>query len=119
MVNRATVSKNKNYAVRGISVCEKWKTFSGFYEDMGPSFSEGLSIERIDNDGNYCPENCMWADRATQAKNKRTSLRIVLNGSEINLTEACRKMGAKYITIRHRIYMQGMSPEEAFSCKRQ
>lgn len=68
----------KNYGARGISVCEEWdKDYSSFrkwayengYDENAPKFK--CTIDRIDNDGNYCPENCRWVDMKIQNSNKR------------------------------------------------
>ena len=62
----------ENYGGRGITVCDRWKeSFENFYEDMGNSYEEGLSIERVNNDREYCKENCKWATQLEQAINKR------------------------------------------------
>ena len=71
MVYRCTSPKSPNYAYyggRGIRVCDRWQTFENFYADMGER-PEGLSIDRIDNDGNYEPGNCRWATRNRQQRN--------------------------------------------------
>lgn len=62
------------YGARGITYCDKWKTFEGFWEDMQEGYAANLSIDRIDVNGNYCKENCRWATRSQQQQNKRKSV---------------------------------------------
>lgn len=78
MVQRCQNEKHprySNWGGRGISVCERWQIFENFLEDMGEKPSPELTIERIDNDGNYEPGNCKWATMAEQNWNKRNTIR--------------------------------------------
>lgn len=74
MVDRCTHQKNKafiNYGGRGITVCDRWLNVENFIEDMYPTYAEGLSIDRINNDGNYEPSNCRWSNKLIQNQNTR------------------------------------------------
>ena len=74
MVNRCNNSKithYKDYGERGIKVCDRWLRVENFIEDMYPSYQEGLTLDRIDVNGNYEPDNCRWATLNTQARNTR------------------------------------------------
>jgi hypothetical protein len=73
MIQRCTNPKRHNYPYyggRGIKICERWLKFEFFFEDMGER-PEGMTLERLNNDGDYCQENCIWADKKTQSKNRR------------------------------------------------
>ena len=73
--NRPTATSYKYYGGRGISVCEEWENDFAAFRDwaLANGYQEGLSIDRIDVNGNYCPGNCRWITMAEQQRNKRPS----------------------------------------------
>lgn len=105
-----------DYGGRGISVCDEWRhSFAAFREwSLANGYQEGLSIDRIDVNGNYCPENCRWITMQEQQKNKRSVPKISWNGETHTLPEWADILGIKYGTLWARIYRDGKSIEEAF-----
>lgn len=102
----------ENYGGRGIKLCEEWKDFSAFYRDMGDTYKEGLTLERKDVNGNYTPENCLWATRRAQQNNRRVNHYINVFGEKLSLAQAARKYNIHESTLYHRID-RGMPPEDA------
>lgn len=82
----------KDYGGRGIKVCEEWRSFEAFRDwAMSAGFDEKLSIDRIDPNGDYCPENCRWVNASAQANNRRSTRKITFNGETKSLSEWARK----------------------------
>lgn len=91
-----------DYGGRGITVCERWKTFSNFLEDMG-EVPEGHSLERLDVNGNYEPGNCIWADDETQNNNLRGMKKYLLDGKWWSREQLMRRWGVKRAEANRRI----------------
>lgn len=93
----------KNYGARGIVVCERWRSdFSNFLQDMGTKPS-GLTIDRIDNDGDYCPENCRWANKSEQRANQRGVVLLPVDGQLVPRDVAARLVGMNPSTLQTRL----------------
>jgi hypothetical protein len=105
----------KNHGGRGIRVCERWlNSFTSFLSDMGVRPSSKHSLERKDNDGDYTPDNCVWALLSEQNNNKRTNVWIVFDGKTMTQKQWSRFTGIPKSTIQTRI-KAGYSLERVFS----
>lgn len=100
--NNANSSEFHNYGGRGISVCKKWRTFQGFFDDMGEC-PPSLTLERIDVNKNYFASNCKWASWEEQANNRRNTRRFTVNGETLGLAQIARKYGYTYSCLRRRL----------------
>lgn len=88
------------YGGRGISVCERWRSsFESFYKDMAPTWRPGLTLDRIDNNGNYEPGNCRWATRSEQNNNQEKTVRI----DGVPLSVFAKQHGLSPSTVHSRI----------------
>lgn len=106
----------KNYGGRGITMCERWLEFQNFLEDMGER-PDGKSLDRIDNNGNYCKENCKWSTRKEQNNNSRHNTYFTKDGETLSLKEWSDKLNIPYSRIIYRI-MNGWTYEQAIFLKK-
>jgi hypothetical protein len=106
------------YGGRGLVMCERWRhSFEAFAKDMGPRPSAKHSIERKDNDGGYCPENCVWATKSEQANNRKSSRIIDVDGHRKTAMQWSRETGIHESLIRARIDRLGWTPKDAVTRK--
>ncbi len=111
-------SAYRNYGGRGITFCERWAGadgFANFLADMGERPPDH-SLDRIDNDGPYSPENCRWATRKVQGNNKRNNVWFVVNGERITVSECAKRSGLFKTTI-YDLIRNGWSMEEILTHK--
>lgn len=94
----------KNYGSRGIAICQEWEEYAGFKAwAIKNGYSDNLSIDRININGNYEPDNCRWVDDKTQANNTRRNRYIVFRGRPLTMSQIADELGVSYSTIQHRV----------------
>lgn len=104
------------YCNRGITVCEEWHDYLNFRSwALSNGYNDGLTIDRIDNDKGYCPDNCRWSTPREQANNKRNNRIISINGTEKPISEWCREYGISVVSVYRRVRNYHMSFVEAIT----
>lgn len=94
-------------------MCDRWvESFDAFVQDMGKR-PEGCTIDRIDVNGMYCPENCRWATKLEQDNNRRRTVKVRVGSEDISFTQACRKFGLPYWTVYYRVRSKQKTYQEA------
>ena len=109
MKNRCLNSKSldwENYGGRGITVCNEWRNnFQAFYDwAMANGYADNLTIDRIDNNGNYEPANCRWADIFTQENNRRNNKKYEYNGEVLTLPQIAKKYNISRSNLANKVY---------------
>ena len=101
------------YGGRGITVCEEWSDFASFYLwACENGYDDSLTIDRIDNDKGYAPENCRWATMKEQSNNKRNNIRVTYQGESHTLKEWAELLGVNYESFKWHYHQHGV--ESAF-----
>lgn len=115
--NNPNDQHHKDYYDRGIKVCPEWNnSFKVFLEwALSHGYKNDLTIDRIDVNGDYEPNNCRWATNREQQNNRRKTIYIEVYGEKLPATEVCRKYNIKYVTLIARIKKYGFTPEQAVS----
>lgn len=116
--NNEKTQNYKNYKSRDIKVCDEWKEFINFYTwAIANGYEDNLTIDRIDNNGNYEPNNCRWVDMKTQCNNRRSNIIIKYNNEEHTLMEWSEILNIKYHKLHKRLKYYKWSIEKAFNIK--
>jgi hypothetical protein len=117
MIQRCTNPNHDHwhcYGGRGITVCERWRDFINFRDDMLSTWVYGLKLERVDNEKGYCKENCVWKNQKEQSRNMRRNHLFTLNGETMCLQDWANRLGVSFVCILHRLE-RGWSEERALT----
>lgn len=118
MTARCDNYENDNYywyGLKGISICEQWRDFKTFYDwSITNGYQDDLPLDRIDSNGDYCPENCRWISQKEQCNNTSSNHIIIYKNKRYSMTKFADLLGYKYWTVSNRIKL-GWTPEEIVS----
>ena len=108
-----------NYGGRGITVCDEWKNdFQSFYDwAISNGYADDLTIDRVDNNRGYSPENCRWITNNEQQNNRNCNRMITYNGKTQTLTKWADELGIKRVTLQARITRYNWNVDRALSTK--
>lgn len=113
--NNPNTSQYRDYGGRGIKVCDRWSDFLVFLADMGPKPTPDHSLDRIDVNGDYCPENCRWATRLQQNNNARSNWNITFQGETMTISQWSKRVGINEGTLYNRIAIRHLPAEIALT----
>jgi len=119
MIQRCTNVNSQSYSYyggRGITVCDKWLTFEGFYEDMGDR-PLNKSLDRKNNNGNYCKDNCKWSTREEQMNNVRTNMNLTFKGKTQSFSMWAKEFNINKSTLKERILTRKWTIEKALTAE--
>lgn len=105
--------KYHRYGGRGITVCDEWDLFENFLRDMGPAPGGEYSVDRKDNNGNYCKDNCRWATNKVQTNNSSRNRILTYGGIAMSVTQWAEKLKISTHTLNHRVTALGWTIEKA------
>jgi len=113
--NNINVPDYPRYGGRGITICPRWDTFENFLADMGER-PDGMTLDRLDSNGNYEPTNCRWATQSEQGNNRSTNLPLSFDGRTQTMSQWARELGLPVPTLQNRL-ARGWSLEKALTTR--
>lgn len=110
--HRCGDADNPHYGGRNILLCERWQAFENFLADMGQRPSPKHTIERVNNDGNYEPSNCIWATRDVQYANTRANIYVLVGEEKLHLRAALRRLKVSMTAYLYRKNKKHETPQQ-------
>lgn len=111
--NNPNTNNYDDYGGRGIKVCPEWSDFNCFYNDMKDGYEDHLQLDRVDNDADYCKENCKWSTRAEQTRNKRNNYWFEAGGLRMIKMDWAERWEVSHTTLNNRM-KQGLTFQQLY-----